>query len=64
MKGKSQAAAFLCSWMVNIVNYNTIYKKVKPLKDKAEEAQNTADEKTAALLIVKERVAQINEKVA
>ena len=64
MKVKSQAAAFLCSWMVNIVNYNTIYKKVKPLKDKAEEAQNTADEKTAALLIVKERVAQINEKVA
>jgi hypothetical protein len=34
------------------------------LKDKAEEAQNTADEKTAALLIVKEKVAQINEKVA
>jgi len=64
MKGKSQAAAFLCFWMVNIVNYNTIYKKVKPLKDKAEEAQNTADEKTAALLVVKERVAQINEKVA
>ena len=64
MKGKSQAAAFLCSWIVNIVNYNTIYKKVKPLKDKAEEAQSTADEKTASLLIVKERVAAINEKVA
>jgi len=38
MKGKSQAAAFLCSWIVNIVTYNTIFKKVKPLKDAADEA--------------------------
>jgi len=39
MKGKSVAAAFLCSWIVNIVNYNRIYKKVKPLKDTADAAQ-------------------------
>jgi dynein heavy chain len=38
MKGKSLAAAFLCSWIVNIVNYNTIFKKVKPLKDTADAA--------------------------
>jgi len=38
MKGKSIAAAYLCGWIVNIVIYNTIYKKVKPLKDKAQEA--------------------------
>lgn len=38
MKGKSVAAAYLCSWIVNIVVYNTIYKKVKPLKDAADEA--------------------------
>ena len=30
MKGKSLAAAYLCSWIVNIVNYNEIYKNVKP----------------------------------
>jgi len=35
MKGKSIAAAYLCGWIVNIIIYNTIYKKVKPLKDKA-----------------------------
>jgi dynein heavy chain, axonemal len=35
MKGKSIAAAYLCGWIVNIVIYNTIFKKVKPLKDKA-----------------------------
>lgn len=38
MKGKSLAAAYLCSWIVNIVNYNSIYKKVKPLQDAAAEA--------------------------
>jgi len=35
MKGKSIAAAYLCGWIVNIVRYNTIFKKVKPLKDRA-----------------------------
>ena len=38
MKGKSIAAAYLCGWIVNIIIYNTIYKKVKPLKDKAQAA--------------------------
>jgi dynein heavy chain len=38
MKGKSVAAAYLCSWIVNIVTYNTIFKKVKPLKDAADDA--------------------------
>jgi dynein heavy chain len=45
MLGKSQAAAFMCSWVVNIVQYNAIFKKVKPLKDAADFAQATAEEK-------------------
>lgn len=63
MKGKSQAAAFLCSWIVNIVNFNRIFKLVKPLKDSADAAQNLADTKTAELAVVIEKVRQINEKV-
>jgi len=43
MKGKSQAAAFLCSWIVNIVIYNGIYKKVKPLQEAAAAAQALAE---------------------
>jgi dynein heavy chain len=43
MKGKSIAAAYLCGWIVNIVIYNTIFKKVKPLKDAADAAQALAD---------------------
>jgi dynein heavy chain len=60
MKGKSVAAAYLCSWIVNIVTYNTIYKKVKPLKDAADLAQATADAKGEELAIVIEKVRQIN----
>lgn len=64
MLTKSQAAAFMCSWVVNIVQYNTIFKKVKPLKDAADAAQAMAEEKQAELAIVVENVRQINEKVA
>lgn len=63
MMGKSQAAAYLCGWIINIVIYNTIFKKVKPLKDAAELAQNTADQKAAELAVVIEQVRVINEKV-
>lgn len=63
MKGKSVAAAYLCSWIVNIVTYNTIYKKVKPLSDAAEEAQSTADTKAEELKVVIEKVRVINEQV-
>lgn len=63
MKGKSIAAAYLCSWIVNIVKFNTIYKKVKPLKDSSDAAEALANEKMAELAIVLEKVRQINEKV-
>lgn len=33
MMKKSQAAAYLCGWVINIVKYNTIFKKVKPLME-------------------------------
>ena len=64
MMSKSQAAGFMCGWVVNIVQYNTIFKKVKPLKDAADAAQAMAEEKQAELAIVIENVRQINEKVA
>lgn len=63
MKGKSLAAAYLCKWINNIVIYNRIYKRVKPLMDTAEEAERIANEKKAELAIVLEKVRVINEKV-
>jgi dynein heavy chain len=49
MKGKSQAASFLCKWIINIVIFNSIYKKVKPLMEMAEAAQTLSNEKMAEL---------------
>lgn len=63
MKGKSIAAAYLCKWIINVVIYNSIYKRVKPLMDTAEAAEQIANTKKAELEIVLERVRQINEKV-
>ena len=57
------AAAYLCKWIVNVVIFNTIYKKVKPLMESAEEAERTAKEKEAELFVVKEKVRLICEKV-
>jgi len=56
MKGKSTAAAFLCGWIVNIVIYNNIFKKVKPLKEAADAAQALADLKQEELGVVMEKV--------
>lgn len=63
MKKKSTAAAFLCSYIINIIHYNTIFLKVKPLKESADAAQAFAEQKMNELQIVKDRVAEINAKV-
>lgn len=63
MTKKSSAAANLCNWVINIVKYNSIYKKVKPLMESAEAAEKLATEKQAELAIVLEKVRVIVEKV-
>ena len=63
MKSKSLAAAYLCKWIINVVKFNSIYKKVKPLMDSAEASEALAKEKEAELFIVKEKVRLICEKV-
>lgn len=60
MKGKSLAAAFLANWVVNIVTYNTIYRKVKPLMDKFAEASESKAKADSNLAQVMERVREIN----
>ena len=49
MKKKSDAAANLCAWVINTCMYNTIYKKVKPLMESLEKAQNEKMVAQAAL---------------
>jgi dynein heavy chain len=63
MKGKSEAAANLCSFVVNVINYNRIWRRVKPLMESADEAEKTANEKLEELRVVQEKVAEIVAKV-
>lgn len=60
---KSSAAANLCSWVINIVKYNSIYKTVNPLMLASDAAEKLAAEKLAELAIVQEKVRVIVEKV-
>lgn len=63
MKSKAEAAANLCDWVNNIVEYNRIYKIVTPLKQAAAEADATAKTKKGELEVVLEKVRVINERV-
>ncbi|OXB72391.1 UNVERIFIED_CONTAM: hypothetical protein H355_012863 [Colinus virginianus] len=63
MKGKSLAAAYLANWVVNIVAYNNIYRKVKPLMDAFAQATESKTTAEAALAVVQERVKELNERL-
>lgn len=63
MKNKSTAAGYMTLWLVNLVRYNTIYKKVKPLMDTAEFAKQTAETKKKELEVVQAKVADVTAKV-
>merc|ERR1719311_946654 len=64
MKGKSSAAANLTNWVINIVTYNKIYKKVAPLMEEVRVATETKEAAEEALGIVLARVAEVEAKVA
>jgi len=63
MLRKSNAAANLANWVINVVAYNDIYVEVEPLKKSAEAARLEAEEKGIELKVVKDRVAEIIAKV-
>merc|ERR1719482_2636460 len=64
MKGKSSAAANLTNWVINIVGYNRIYKKVAPLMEEVRVATETKNAAEEALAIVLARVAEVEAMVA
>ncbi len=63
MVSQSFAASKLCAWSVNIVIFNRIYKKVRPLQEAKDKANEELDKAMKELAIVKEQVRQLNEKV-
>lgn len=63
MAGKSVAASFLCEWVVNVVEYNRIYKNVKPLMEKLDGAKEEVAKKDAELSIIRAKVKEVTDKV-
>jgi len=63
MEGKSMAAANLCNWVVNIVKFNRIYVKVKPLMDQLEEARASKAAAEASLAAAQTIVAAVDAKL-
>lgn len=53
----------MANWVINIIKYNDIYVKVKPLKAEAAESAAKAAEAEAALKVVTDEVAVIVAKV-
>ncbi|SBT46197.1 dynein heavy chain, putative [Plasmodium ovale wallikeri] len=63
MKTKSSACAYLALWLVNIVKYNEIYKKVKPLMDKLQEATSNKNNAQEKLDQLENKVRELTESV-
>lgn len=63
MESKSMAAANLCNWVVNIVKFNRIYVKVKPLMDQLEAARASKAAAEASLATAQAIVANVEAKL-
>eukprot|EP00754_Rhynchopus_humris_P020205 Rhum_TRINITY_DN14684_c0_g1::Rhum_TRINITY_DN14684_c0_g1_i4::g.107697::m.107697/K10408/DNAH; dynein heavy chain, axonemal len=64
VKTKSQAAAGLCGWVVNINKYHHIRCEVKPKEEKLAESQERLTRSKGDLKKVQDRVAELNAKLA
>lgn len=64
MATKSNAAAGLCSWVINIVKFYDVIQEVGPLRKLLEESKQKLEEATVKLNEVQEVVRVLNEKLA
>jgi len=61
---KSSAAANMANWVINICEYNKIYRKVKPLMDRLEEAKTSKEKALADLKSVEIRMEDVESELA
>ncbi|KAJ3180788.1 hypothetical protein HDU85_003867 [Gaertneriomyces sp. JEL0708] len=64
MKSKSIAAAGLCSWVVNIVNYFYVYRDVEPKRKALEAANETLKESQARLQEIQAKIGELDGNLA
>mmetsp|Transcript_22422 Transcript_22422/g.30704 ORF Transcript_22422/g.30704 Transcript_22422/m.30704 type:complete len:1916 (+) Transcript_22422:3-5750(+) len=63
MKSKSAAAANLANWVINIIRFNGIYKRVKPLMESLDVATRSKRKAMDDLAVVNAQLAVIEEKL-
>jgi dynein heavy chain len=63
MRAKSFAAANLANWVINIIQYNGIYKRVKPLMESLELATKAKKKAEDDLQVVKDKLTVIEQKL-
>ena len=56
--------ANLCNWVVNIIRFNSIYKRVKPLMESLDVATRSKRKAMDDLAVVNAQLAVIEEKLA
>ncbi|KAI9142914.1 dynein heavy chain and region D6 of dynein motor-domain-containing protein [Paraphysoderma sedebokerense] len=64
MKSKSIAAAGLCSWVVNIVQYYHVYCDVEPKRRALEQATTDLQSSQAKLAAIKAKIAELDKNLA
>ena len=64
MKSKSAAAANLCNWVVNIITFNGVYKRVKPLMESLEVASKAKQKAESDLALVEDALAVIEGRLS
>ncbi len=64
MKGKSSAAAGMCSWVINVVKYYRIYEVVEPKRLLLAEANEKLESANTQLASVRAHVAGLEAKLA
>jgi dynein heavy chain len=64
MKTKSAAAANLANWVINIIQYNGIYKRVRPLMESLDHATKAKRKAEEDLSVVKEKLSAIEQKLS
>jgi dynein heavy chain len=64
MKTKSSAAANLANWVINIIRFNGIYKRVRPLMESLDVATKAKRKAEDDLSVVKEKLQVIENKLA
>ena len=64
MKTKSAAAANLANWVINIIQYNGIYKRVRPLMESLDQATKAKRKAEDDLAVVQAVLDEIESKLA